>query len=118
MISVGALDDIPTDEGVRIQADVPIAVFRVGTGTESEVYAIDDTCTHQRASLADGWVEDCKVECPLHSVCFDLRTGQPDGLLTKKPVRTHQVVVSDGQVYVRLSTEVNQPEEGREVEVA
>ncbi|MET3952487.1 hypothetical protein ABIB29_003350 [Arthrobacter sp. UYEF36] len=28
---------------------------------------IAQTCTHQDASLADGWVEDCWVECPLHA---------------------------------------------------
>jgi 3-phenylpropionate/trans-cinnamate dioxygenase ferredoxin component len=101
MIPVGALADIPLGEAVRIMADVPIAVFRVDGEIGDAVYAIDDTCTHQKASLADGWVEDCKVECPLHATCFDLRTGQPDGPPAKTPVRTHQVVVADGQVYVR-----------------
>lgn len=114
MIPVGALADIPLGEAVRVHADdVPIAVFRVpledtdgatdGAGDGSVVYAIDDTCSHQKASLADGWVEDCRVECPLHAAWFDLRTGQPDGLPAKAPVRTHQVVVVDGMVYVRPS---------------
>ena len=55
MIPVCALQDIPAGEAVRIDADVPIAVFNV----DGTLYAIDDTCTHQDASLADGWVEDC-----------------------------------------------------------
>ena len=102
MILVGELSDIPVGEAVRVQAEVPVAVFNV----DGSLYAIDDTCTHQDASLADGWLEGCAVECPLHAACFDLRTGVPSGPPAKKPVRTHQVVVSDGQVYLRLSGDV------------
>ena len=106
MILVGALADIPVGEAVRVMAEVPIAVFRVDADdTGGEVYAIDDTCPHQRASLSDGWLEGCAVECPLHASRFDLRTGRPDGPPAKAPVRTHQVVVVDGMVYLRVSAE-------------
>jgi 3-phenylpropionate/trans-cinnamate dioxygenase ferredoxin component len=102
MILVGSLDDIPLGEAVRVDAEVPIAVFNV----DGELFAIDDTCTHQDASLADGWVEGCAVECPLHAACFDLRTGMPSGPPAKLPVRTHEVVVDDGVVYVRIAEAV------------
>jgi 3-phenylpropionate/trans-cinnamate dioxygenase ferredoxin component len=98
MITVCALQDLPAGEAVRIEGDVPIAVFNV----DGTLYAIDDTCTHQEASLADGWLEGCQVECPLHAACFDLRTGMPSGPPAKKPVRTHEVVVVDGHVYVNV----------------
>ena len=99
MIPVCAVGDLPDGEAVRVEAEVPIAVFHV----DGAFYAIDDTCTHQDASLADGWVESCTVECPLHASCFDLRTGKPTGPPAKKPVRTHEVVVVDGYVHVRVS---------------
>jgi 3-phenylpropionate/trans-cinnamate dioxygenase ferredoxin component len=102
MIFVGRLADIPLGEAVRIEADVPIAVFNV----DGELFAIDDTCTHQDASLADGWVEGCTVECPLHATCFDLRTGMPSGPPAKTPVRTHEVVVDDGVVYVKVAAPI------------
>jgi 3-phenylpropionate/trans-cinnamate dioxygenase ferredoxin subunit len=102
MILVGSLDDIPLGEAVRVEAEVPIAVFNV----DGELFAIDDTCTHQDASLADGWVEGCTVECPLHAACFDLRTGMPSGPPARLPVRTHEVVVDDGVVYVRVTAAV------------
>jgi 3-phenylpropionate/trans-cinnamate dioxygenase ferredoxin component len=102
MILVGSLDDIPLGEAVRVDAEVPIAVFNV----DGELFAIDDTCTHQDASLADGWVEGCAVECPLHAACFDLRTGMPSGPPAKLPVRTHEVVVDAGVVYVRVTESV------------
>ena len=102
MILVGRPEDIPLGEAVRVEADVPIAVFNV----DGELLAIDDTCTHQDASLADGWLEGCNVECPLHAACFDLRTGMPSGPPAKMPVRTHEVVVEDGLVYVRVTVPV------------
>jgi 3-phenylpropionate/trans-cinnamate dioxygenase ferredoxin component len=102
MIPVCAVGDLPDGEAVRVEAEVPIAVFNV----EGAFYAIDDTCTHQDASLADGWLEGRTVECPLHASCFDLRTGEPTGPPAKKPVRTHKVVVRDGQVYVCVSAAV------------
>ena len=103
MIFVGELSDIPVGESVRVQGQVAIAVFNA----DGELLAIDDTCTHQDASLSDGWLEGCAVECPLHAACFDLRTGRPSGPPAKKPVRTHQVVVEDGLVYVRESESAN-----------
>ncbi|ANY07895.1 bifunctional 3-phenylpropionate/cinnamic acid dioxygenase ferredoxin subunit [Pseudonocardia sp. HH130630-07] len=96
MIFVGELSDIPVGESVRVQGSVAIAVFNV----DGELFAIDDTCTHQDASLSDGWLEGCAVECPLHAACFDLRTGRPSGPPAKTPVRTHAVVFDGDHVYV------------------
>ena len=65
----------PPGTSRRLDTDPPIALWRTDDGA---VYAIDDTCTHQDASLADGWLEGCAVECPLHASRFDLRTGAVD----------------------------------------
>jgi 3-phenylpropionate/trans-cinnamate dioxygenase ferredoxin component len=64
MIRVCALADLPRGEALRVDLDPPLAVFHTDDG---EVYALDDTCSHQDASLADGWLEGCWVECPLHA---------------------------------------------------
>jgi 3-phenylpropionate/trans-cinnamate dioxygenase ferredoxin component len=96
MIPVCTTSQLPPGEVRTVRADVAIAVFNV----DGEFYAIDDTCTHQDASLADGWLEGCAIECPLHASCFDLRTGRPSGPPAKVPVRTHPVSVVDGVVYV------------------
>lgn len=98
MIPVCPLADLPPGEAVRLQdgVDAPIAVFNDG----GELFAVDDTCTHQEASLSEGWLEDCAVECPLHAASFDLRTGEPSGPPATRPVRTHAVHVQDGVVHV------------------
>jgi 3-phenylpropionate/trans-cinnamate dioxygenase ferredoxin subunit len=96
MIRICADGELPDGAAYRVDTAPPIAVFRV----DGEYYAIDDTCTHQDASLAEGYVEDCTVECPLHASCFDLRTGVPSGPPAVGPVRTHLVVVVGGDVFV------------------
>lgn len=97
MIEVCRAEALGEGEAMRFVADVPISVFRA----EGEFYAVDDTCSHSDASLADGFVDGCFVECPLHAALFDLRTGVPQCLPAKRPLRTHPVVVSEGVVYVQ-----------------
>ncbi|MFK0290144.1 bifunctional 3-phenylpropionate/cinnamic acid dioxygenase ferredoxin subunit [Streptomyces sp. NPDC090442] len=101
MIPVCHLAELPAGESVRLDTAPPIAVFNA----DGELYAIDDTCTHQDASLADGWLEGCLVECPLHAASFDLRTGAATCLPARRPVRTHPVSVENGMVYVHLTAE-------------
>jgi 3-phenylpropionate/trans-cinnamate dioxygenase ferredoxin component len=101
MIPACPLADLPRGEAFRLEIDPPVTVFHTEDG---ELFALDDTCTHQDASLADGWVEDCWVECPLHASKFNLKTGEVDAPPAKLPVRTHEVVVENGMIYVQLST--------------
>ncbi len=102
MIPVCPLTDLPPGTAIRVEAETALAVFNA----DGRLYALDDTCTHQDASLADGYVEGCFVECPLHASTFDLRTGRPNGPPARTAVRTHEVVVQDGTVYVVPSAEV------------
>jgi 3-phenylpropionate/trans-cinnamate dioxygenase ferredoxin subunit len=92
------IDEIPEGEGVRCAGPAPVAVFRTG----DEVFVIDDACSHQGASLSDGYLEGCWVECPLHEAFFSLRTGEPSGPPAKRAVRTYTVLVADGVVWADL----------------
>lgn len=95
------LAELAAGDALRVDdVSPPIAVFHTEDG---EVFAIDDTCTHQDASLADGWVEGCEVECPLHASKFDLRTGEVDEPPAKVGVRVHAVDITDGDIWVTLS---------------
>ncbi len=100
MIRACAAAELLPGQAYRLDLDPPVAVFRTDAG---ELFAIDDTCTHQDASLADGWLEGCEVECPLHASKFDLRTGTVDAPPAKRPVRTHGVSVVNGDIVVTLS---------------
>lgn len=89
---------VPDDEGVRLETIPPVSVFTSG----GEFFCIDDTCTHEDFSLAQGWVEDCVVECTLHMARYCLRTGKVLGPPATVPVQVHPVAVIGDEVYVAL----------------
>jgi len=73
-----------------------IAVFRDG----ADVYAVDDTCPHEEASLSEGWLEDGAIECPQHQSRFDLRSGKVLSAPATRDVTPHQVDIRDGAVWL------------------
>ncbi|WP_326837389.1 bifunctional 3-phenylpropionate/cinnamic acid dioxygenase ferredoxin subunit [Amycolatopsis rhabdoformis] len=93
-----ALDEVEEDEGHRLDTVPPVSLFRSG----GEVFCLDDTCTHEDFSLAEGWVEDCVVECALHTAKFDLRSGKALSAPASTPVRVHEVRLEGTEIYVRL----------------
>lgn len=100
-IKVGTVGDIEDEEALLVPAETTgladdIAVFFSG-GT---YYALDDTCTHDNASLAQGWIEGEEVECPLHAATFSLCTGAALCLPATQPTRTHKVEVRDNEIWL------------------
>jgi 3-phenylpropionate/trans-cinnamate dioxygenase ferredoxin subunit len=69
---------------------------------EGEYYALDDMCSHAEASLSEGDVYDCKVECPLHGAEFDLKTGDAVTLPATKPVNKYKVNVEDDYIFLEM----------------
>jgi len=112
-VLVGQVGDIGDDEALVVPRsatgwDDDIAVFRSG----GRYFALNDTCTHQRASLAEGWVEDQEVECPLHAARFSLCTGEALCLPARVPARTHQVELRGDEVWLLVGRPVAEQARG------
>lgn len=91
------LEELPPGEAIRVEGRAePIAVFN----DEGDLFAIADRCTHQEASLSDGWLEDGEVECPLHASRFDIRTGKVRGQPATEDEPTFRVVEEGGEIFV------------------
>ena len=93
-------DALEEDEVIRVDSPVgPIAVYRLQDG----YYATQNTCTHAReASMADGFVENGTIECPLHAAKFCIRSGQARTLPATEALATYPVKIEDGKVLVGL----------------
>jgi len=91
-------DEIADGSARQIKGDNPIAVFHVG----DEFFATDDTCTHAKFSLADGYIEGEEVVCALHEARFCLRTGRALSFPAVVPLRTYPVRVEGGEVFVEV----------------
>jgi 3-phenylpropionate/trans-cinnamate dioxygenase ferredoxin subunit len=100
-ILVAQVGDIPDGEGLQIDASVLGTVDNVAVFNEGEEYfALDDTCTHETASLAEGWVEDGCVECPLHAAKFCLGDGSVQSMPATVDVYPHRVIVQGSDIRV------------------
>jgi len=97
---VCAVADLPSGEATTLDIDPPIAVVNA----DGSFYAIDDTCTHETYSLAEGYIEGTQVECALHFARFDLRTGDALCLPARLGVRTYPVKTEDGHIFVDVGS--------------
>jgi uncharacterized membrane protein/nitrite reductase/ring-hydroxylating ferredoxin subunit len=73
------------------------------------VFAISDHCTHKGGPLSDGAVIGCAVQCPWHGSQFDVRTGRVIAGPATYQVKTYDVEVRAGEVYVKPKTSATEP---------
>lgn len=72
-VKVAEVSDIPPGTAQCIEVDdIRIAVCNVN----GEFYAIDDTCTHDDASLSEGGIDGDEIICPMHEARFNIKTGE------------------------------------------
>lgn len=64
--------------------------------------AVDDTCTHEEASLSTGVLEGEHVKCPLHNSRFNVCTGKALEEPAEEDLRTYPVRVEGERVLVGL----------------
>lgn len=76
--------------------DKKIGIYNLG----GSFYALDDTCTHMKARLSNGYIADGFIACPVHFGKFDIRTGKAASAPCTVDVATYPVKVEDGQVLV------------------
>ena len=78
--------------------DEPVCLINL----DGELHALNDTCTHQDASLSDGTIEGDEIECPLHGGAFNIRTGQAASLPVVVAVEKYAVRIVGDEVQVAL----------------
>jgi nitrite reductase/ring-hydroxylating ferredoxin subunit len=73
-----------------------IALYNV----DGEYFATDDTCSHEEASLTEGFLFGDIVECPLHGAAFNVRTGEVEAFPATVGIATFQVRVIDDEIQI------------------
>ena len=97
---IGPAEQLPEGEALKVDAAdsgaaEDIAVFHAEDGN---FYALADECTHEVASLSEGWIEGTEVECPIHSSSFDLRTGKVQCMPATEDARCYKVRLIEGML--------------------
>ncbi len=106
---VARLDDL-SEGKVQVHPLAPgrrLALLRL----HGEVFAFSDHCTHEEASLAEGFLDGYTVECPRHGASFDVRTGKVLALPATRDRPTYPVRVQGGEVWVGLAGDQDDKEE-------
>lgn len=96
---VAATDELDDDDVIKVTAgDAVLALYRI----DGQFYATADGCTHEEASLSDGWVQDGTIECPRHQGVFDIVSGKALVSPASIAVCTFPVRVEGGRVLVHV----------------
>ena len=98
-IDVGELSTFV--EGIPQQTKIEgriLVLVRIG----DTVYALDDRCSHEDFSLAEGDVncETLEIECARHGAMFRLKDGEPMSFPATRPVAHYDVLNFDGRLEV------------------
>lgn len=95
---VAGVDELEDDDVVQVTAGAAVcALYRV----EGTFFATADRCTHEEASLSDGWVQDGTIECPRHQGVFDISSGKALTPPVTVAVCTYAVRVDGDRVWIR-----------------
>lgn len=89
--------EIPLRKGKNIYFDeeTQVALFRV----DGVIFAVSNICPHQHAAvIADGWLEETTITCPLHGWIYSLENGRALGGGAR--LKTYKAFERDGAVYL------------------
>lgn len=100
LIRACSVDDIEEEAVMRFEHHDHI--FAIFHGPNGDFYATDGYCTHEKAHLWEGIVDDYEIECPLHFGSFDYRTGDPTVAPACVKLKTYPVTVKDGSIFIDL----------------
>ena len=91
-----AAELMPGDMKCVLIGDTRILLANV----DGKVYATSDICSHALANLSEGFLEGAVVECPLHGAQFDVTTGKALSPPADRDIKTYEVTVADGRIFV------------------
>ena len=93
------MDEFDQDEPMAVTlAGHAIGLYRI----DDTVYALDNICTHEFATLSHGEVVGDAIECPLHAARFHIPTGRVLDPPAEDDLRTYPVKVEGNDIFVGL----------------
>lgn len=69
---------------------------------DDKIYALDRICTHQYADLANGFLNDDNITCPLHLAQFEISSGKAVSPPAEKPLHLYNIKIEGDDIYVEL----------------
>ena len=96
-IRVARTSDVPTGSVLRVEVAGHVVAL---ANVDGQFYAVDDTCTHEEASLSTGGLTGEILVCPLHGSRFNVKTGRVLSLPAVRSLAVYPVRVEGDEVFV------------------
>lgn len=98
-VRAAALDEVPpgTLHGVTVERTKVVLA-----NVDGDVYALRDRCSHADFPLHDGVLQGETLECVHHGAKFDVCSGKATGFPAIRPVKSYEVDVRDGDIFIQL----------------
>lgn len=90
---------LPGSMKQMVMGNVPVVVLNV----DGEYFALSDTCTHARCSLAnEGILDGAVIICGCHGAQFSASSGKVLSLPATTDLKTYEVKVEAGEVFINV----------------
>ncbi|MFM8942718.1 MAG: Rieske 2Fe-2S domain-containing protein [Acidimicrobiaceae bacterium] len=84
-----------------VRFDTSDATFAVVKLEDGRCSVIDGLCTHGKAHLAEGFVDDTTIECPKHNGRFNVLTGAPVASPVRVATNVYETRVNGDKIEFR-----------------
>lgn len=98
LITLCATGDVKEDAPLSVTPEnfPALAVYEF----EGEYFVTDNTCTHGKANLTDGYQDGDEIECPFHGGAFSIKTGDATAAPCREALNTYPVTIVDGNICI------------------
>jgi 3-phenylpropionate/trans-cinnamate dioxygenase ferredoxin subunit len=69
---------------------------------DGTLYGLEDRCSHAEYPLSTGELSGDRLQCAYHGAKFEVRSGRAVQMPAIRPVRSYDVEVRDGGIFVAL----------------
>lgn len=98
-VKIAKADDLKPGQAKSVDVNGrAIALFNV----KGEFFAVDDSCTHMGAPLANGMLAGKTVTCEWHGACFNLESGEAETAPARGDVRAYKVFTVNDELEIDL----------------
>lgn len=99
LIKICDLSEIPNGSIKKFEInDEEITICNIN----NQIFAINDNCSHDEASLQEGFIDGYEIECPMHGAKFDIRTGEVTCLPAVSPIKTYNIKINNGSIELEI----------------
>jgi len=68
----------------------------------SEIHVLDRICTHEYYDLANGFILEDRIICPLHLSQFEISTGKVVNPPAERPLKKYKTKIEEGFLFVEI----------------